>query len=318
MFKLWVSFYYSKILRKPRIWGLPATLTIEPTTACNLGCPECPSGLKSFTRPTGNLKESTLMVTLNELARHLSYINFYFQGEPYIHKDFLNLVKSASDRGVFTSTSTNGHFLNAENARRTVESGLDKLIISLDGTTQETYESYRINGDLAKVIEGTKNIVAAKKDLNSKLPIVVFQFLVVKPNEHQIEDARKLASDLKVDAITFKTAQLYDFKHGNDLMPVNEKFSRYKKNSEGIYEIKNKLENQCWRMWRGSVVTWDGGIVPCCFDKDAQHSMGSVKNQSFKSVWKNPLYNSFRKGVLNGRDSIEICRNCSEGTKVWS
>jgi MoaA/NifB/PqqE/SkfB family radical SAM enzyme len=180
-------------MSKPAIWGMPTSLTIEPTTACNLGCPECPSGLKIFSRPTGSLKQTTLETTLRDLDKYLTYINFYFQGEPYIHKDFLNLVKLASEKGVFTSTSTNGHFLSEDNARKTVESGLDKLIISLDGTTQETYESYRINGRLDKVLEGTRNIIKAKKELNSKSPLVVFQFLVVKPNEHQIDDAHSLA-----------------------------------------------------------------------------------------------------------------------------
>jgi radical SAM protein with 4Fe4S-binding SPASM domain len=317
MIKLWLSFYYSKLISKPAIWGMPTSLTIEPTTACNLGCPECPSGLKIFSRPTGSIKQTTLETTLRDLDKYLTYINFYFQGEPYIHKDFLNLVKLASEKGIFTSTSTNGHFLSEDNARKTVESGLDKLIISLDGTTQETYESYRINGRLDKVLEGTRNIIKAKKELNSKSPLVVFQFLVVKPNEHQIDDANSLAEKEGVDFITFKTAQLYDFKNGNELMPTKTEYSRYRKKKDGTYEIKNKLENQCWRMWRGSVVTWDGKIVPCCFDKDATHAMGNVNELSFKEVWLGNQYNAFRKGVLKGRSTIEICQNCSEGTKVW-
>lgn len=317
MIKLWLSFYYSKLMAKPVIWGMPTALTIEPTTACNLGCPECPSGLKIFSRPTGNLKFNTLESTLKDLDKYLSYINFYFQGEPFIHKDFLNLVKLANDKGIFTSTSTNGHFLSKDNALKTVESGLDKLIISLDGTTQETYESYRINGSLEKVVEGTRNIINAKKELNSKSPLVVFQFLVVKPNEHQIDAAKSLAEEIGVDFITFKTAQLYDFENGNEFMPAKTEYSRYRKKPDGTYEIKNKLENQCWRMWKGSVVTWDGKIVPCCFDKDAAHTMGNVNELSFKEVWLGNQYNAFRKGVLKGRSTIEICRNCSEGTNVW-
>lgn len=317
MLLLYVSFHVSKWLSKPVIWGVPTSLTIEPTTACNLGCPECPSGLKSFTRPTGNLKGDTVDIILNELGKELTYVNFYFQGEPYIHRSFLEMVEKAHKAKIFTTTSTNGHFLNDSVAKKTVESGLDKLIISLDGTTQETYESYRINGDLEKVIQGTKRIIAWKKELKSKTPLVVFQFLVVKPNEHQIEDAVNLAEQIGVDDITFKTAQIYDYKNGSPLIPSKTEYSRYRKLKDGTYEIKNKLENQCWRMWRGSVITWDGKVVPCCFDKDASHQMGQLESNSFKNIWNGESYNSFRKGVLKGRSKIDICQNCSEGTKVW-
>ncbi len=315
--KLWVSFYVSKILRRPWIWGKPTSLTIEPTTACNLGCPECPSGLKVFTRPTGNLKAETVDVILDELSGYLTYANFYFQGEPYIHKSFLEMVKKTSEAGVFTTTSTNAHFLTEEMAEKTVKSGLDKLIISLDGITQKTYESYRINGELDKVLEGTRNIVASKKKLSSKSPLVVFQFLVVKPNEHEIEEAIALAKKMGVDDIVFKTAQIYEFKHGSPLIPDKVEYSRYKKLPDGTYAIKNRLENQCWRMWRGSVITWDGKVVPCCFDKDAKYEMGNVKNLRFHDIWHSDAYNSFRKGVLTSRNQIDICKNCSEGTKVW-
>lgn len=116
----------------------------------------------------------------------------------------------------------------------------------------------------------------------------MFQFLVVKPNEHQLEDVKKLAHELGVDDVVFKTAQLYDFENGNPLIPENIKYSRYKKNNDGTYSIKNKLLNQCWRMWSSCVVTWDGIVVPCCFDKDAKHQLGDLKNQILMS-FGNPL-----------------------------
>lgn len=318
LIKLYLSFWISKWKGSPVVWGVPATLTVEPTTACNLGCPECPSGLKSFTRPTGNLKLETVDLVLEELAPSLTYLNFYFQGEPYIHKDFFQLVQKANTKGVFTCTSTNAHFLNDKTAEATVKSGLDKLIISLDGITQETYESYRVNGELNKVLEGTRKILDWKEKLKSKTPLVVFQFLVVKPNEHQIEDAKDLAKQIGVDKITFKTAQIYDYKNGSPLIPSKSEYSRYKKMTDGTYQIKNTLENQCWRMWRGSVITWDGKVIPCCFDKDAQHEMGNVHSNSFINIWHSNSYMNFRKGVIKSRGSIDICKNCSEGTKVWA
>jgi radical SAM protein with 4Fe4S-binding SPASM domain len=228
------------------------------------------------------------------------------------------MVNYASHKGIYTSTSTNAHYLNNEQAKKTVESKLDRLIISIDGTTQETYEQYRIGGQLKKVIEGTKNIIEAKQQLKSKTPHIVFQFLVVKPNEHQLEDVKKLAKELGVDEVVFKTAQVYDFKNGNSLIPENIKYSRYKKNNDGTYSVKNKLLNQCWRMWSSCVVTWNGIVVPCCFDKDAKHQLGDLKKDAFKKLWKSDKYQGFRHSILKSRQEIDICQNCSEGTKVWA
>src|SRR5438046_10221776 len=109
------------------------------------------------------------------------------------------MMKYASQKKIYTATSTNAHYLSEENAKRTVESGLDRLIISIDGTTQDVYQQYRIGGNLEKVLEGTRNIVKWKKELKSSTPHVIFQFLVVKPNEHQIEDVKKLAKEMGAD-----------------------------------------------------------------------------------------------------------------------
>src|SRR6185437_11019075 len=202
------SYYYSRFSNKVTHKGMPLSISIEPTTSCNLRCPECPSGLRSFTRPIGMLEETLFKKTIDELHNTLLYLIFYFQGEPYLHPKFTELVQYAASKNIYTATSTNAHYLTEENARKTVESGLDRLIISIDGTTQETYESYRVGGNLQKVIEGAKNIVKWKKQLKSSTPNVIFQFLVVKPNEHQIEDLKKLAKEIGVDEVGLKTAQI--------------------------------------------------------------------------------------------------------------
>lgn len=316
--KVWLSYHFSKIKKTPYSLGFPISMAIEPTTSCNLRCPECPSGLRQFTRPIGMLEPTFFKTTIDAVYKELIYLTFYFQGEPYLNPNFLDMVRYASEKGIYTSTSTNAHYLSEEQAKKTVESQLDRLIISIDGTTQETYQQYRVGGILSKVIEGTKNIVAAKKILKSKTPHIVFQFLVVKPNEHQLKDLQDLAKELGVDEVIFKTAQVYDFENGNPLIPENIKYSRYKKNADGTYSVKNILLNQCWRMWSSCVVTWDGVVVPCCFDKDAKHSLGDLKTQSFKELWQSLKYQGFRQSILKSRQEIDICKNCSEGTKVWA
>lgn len=317
-FSVLSSFYLSKWSRRPVQYGVPFNVSIEPTTTCNLSCPECPSGLKSFTRPTGNLDNSFYRKTLDEIGEKLIYLYFYFQGEPYMHPQFLDLVKYAAQKNIYTVTSTNAHFLTPRKARETVQSGLDRILISIDGTTQQTYEQYRIGGSLEKVLEGTKNLVQAKREMNSNTPHIVFQFLVVKPNQHQIEEVKKLAEELGVDEVKLKTAQVYDFENGNELIPSIEQYSRYRKQADGKYTIKNELLNHCWKLWHSCVITWDGKIVPCCFDKDAQHQLGDLNTKTFAQIWQSDLYQSFRSRILKSRKEIDICTNCSEGTKVWA
>ncbi len=319
-FKVVSSFQLSKWLNKPIQWGVPMSISFEPTTSCNLRCPECPSGLREFTRPTGMLEKDFFTQTIDDIYKDLLYLIFYFQGEPYLNPKFLEMVSYAHKKGIYTATSTNAHYLTDDNARKTVESGLDRLIISIDGTTQDVYTSYRVGGNLDKVIEGARNIVKWKKELKSNTPFIFFQFLVVKPNEHQIEAIKQLGKEVGVDQVRFKTAQVYDYANDpNQLIPTIDKYSRYRKNKKTReMEVKSGMGNYCWKLWHANVITWDGLVVPCCFDKDATHRFGDVSKQTFSEVWRSEQYNHFRQAVLRSRKEIDICTNCSEGTKVWN
>ena len=315
---LWASYQQAKRTKDPRIGGLPFSISFEPTTACNLRCPECPSGLRAFSRNTGNLKADFFRKTVDELHRDLFYLIFYFQGEPYINPQFLDMVEYAHRKKIFTITSTNGHFLDDDNARRTVESGLDRLIISVDGTTQEIYQQYRVGGSLDNVLQGARNIVHWKRKLKSRRPHIVFQFLVVKPNEHQIPEIHRLAREIGADEVKLKTAQVYDYQNGNPLIPTLEQYARYHQTTDGSWELKHSLSNHCWKLWHSCVITWDGLVVPCCFDKDAQHRLGDLKKMPFRELWHSPAYDDFRRAILKGRSQIDICQNCTEGCTVWA
>jgi len=264
------------------------------------------------------LKKNFFKRTIDDIHKELFYLTFYFQGEPFLNPDFLEMVRYASSKGIYTATSTNAHFLTDQIAKQTIESGLDRLIISIDGTTQETYQQYRRGGNLEKVLAGTRNIIKWKRELKSKKPFVFFQFLVVKHNEHQIEDVKRLAKEMGVDQVRFKTAQVYDYTNDpNHLIPENSRYSRYIKNLDGTFRPKNKMANRCWKLWHANVITWDGQVVPCCFDKDAKHKLGNLQTDSMRDVFQNPNYKKFRSKLLKGRKNIDICANCSEGLSVW-
>jgi radical SAM protein with 4Fe4S-binding SPASM domain len=246
------------------------------------------------------------------LGDYLTYLHLYFQGEPYLHPQFLELVEAADQKRIFTATSTNAHYLNAENVDKTLNSGLKQLIVSVDGITQEVYEKYRIGGNLQKVTDGIRLLTQTRKERGLKFPRIVLQFLVTGKNEHQIPDLYKWASQLGVDEIQLKTTQIYNFENGSELIPQEEKYSRYQRIGEDKWKLKKNIVNKCWRMWQGTVITWDGKMVPCCFDKDASNVMGKLDENDPKVIWKNSSYQLFRKQLLRDRTEIEMCRNCTE------
>jgi radical SAM protein with 4Fe4S-binding SPASM domain len=222
------------------------------------------------------------------------------------------MVSYARNKRIYTATSTNAHYLDDENARKLVESGLDRLIVSMDGTDQETYEKYRKQGDFETVRKGIENIVKWKKKLRSSRPYIIIQFLVFRHNEHQVPEMKKLARELGADKLQFKTAQVYNFEDDDGLIPDNPKYSRYTRGTDGAWKLKKPVRNRCWRMWSGAVITWDGRVVACCFDKDAKHQFGKLGEQPFSTIWRSEAYNRFRKQILRNRREIKICSNCTE------
>jgi radical SAM protein with 4Fe4S-binding SPASM domain len=312
LIRLFSSYYLSRITGKLEHRGNPFTVSIEPTTSCNLRCPECPSGLRKFTRATGNISLGLYNHLIDQLRPDLFYMNLYFQGEPYLHPLFFQMVEYARKKKIYSATSTNAHFLTEENAKKTVECGLDRIIISLDGLDQETYEKYRVGGSFDIVMDGIRNLIKWKKELKSSTPFIILQFIVLRTNEHQVAALQKLAREIGVNKLELKTAQIYNYKEGNSLIPLNESLSRYKKRKGEKYILDNPLYNHCLRMWRGCVITWDGLVVPCCFDKDASHILGDLKAQRFLDIWRSEAYHEFRKKVFTARKEIDICRNCTE------
>lgn len=315
---LYGSFQWARLSRRPVHWGNPAKVGVEPTTSCNLRCPECPSGLRSFTRPTGMLDMASFQTMVDGLGQDLVYMLLYFQGEPYLNPNFLSMAAYAAQHKVYVATSTNAHYLTDQNAKATVESGLHEVVISIDGATQATYQQYRVGGNLEKVVEGTRRLVQWREQLRSRTPYIILQFLVTAANEHEIPQIHALGKELGVDKVVFKTAQIYDYEHGHPLIPKDERYSRYRRTAAGTYILKNKLKNQCWKLWMGAEITWDGRVLPCCFDKDAQYEMGKLPEHSFHDIWRGAAYRAFRGRLVHSRKSIDICTNCSEGTQIWA
>jgi radical SAM protein with 4Fe4S-binding SPASM domain len=308
-----LSYTVSLLCKKVYLWGEPLAVAVEPVNFCNLQCPECFVGNGNLTRNKQLLNVSNFGKIIDRLPKNTVYITLYFQGEPLLHPGFSELVEIACRKGLYISTSSNGHFLkDREKTKALVKSGLDYIIVSVDGTTQEVYEKYRRNGNLQQVIDGIKTIVELKKELQSETPFVEMQFLVMKHNEHQIPEIRQLARLLNVDCLKLKTMQVYKFENDREFIPENKKYSRYKKTKDGKYKLKGGLPNRCWKQWSSAVITASGDVIPCCFDKNGIYSFGNIFEKPFTEIWNGKEMNGFRQKILADRKGINICRNCSE------
>jgi radical SAM protein with 4Fe4S-binding SPASM domain len=290
----------------------PHFISIEAANFCNLHCPECPVGNGKKPKIGKAVFDHTLYEKIiDELAPALQHVILYFQGEPFLHNQLTGLIHYAHKANIYTSTSTNGQFLNKITAGNLVLSGLDKLIISIDGTTQQVYETYRVGSNLQNAIDGINCILEAKKELKSITPMVEIQFLVLKTNEHQMNDMKQLAKSLKVDKLTFKTAQLNDFENGNELLTSISRFARYRKANDGKYIIKGRQPNHCWRMRSGAVINVQGEVLPCCFDKFSEYSFGNMNDKNFLECWQSKEALDFRSEIKNNRRQFDMCRNCT-------
>ncbi len=340
--KLWnilivqLSYHISVLRKRPIVWGRPWFVSIEPASVCNLSCPQCPVGAGDIVREKKFMIPDEYKQLLEQISDTTSMLSLYFQGEPLMHKEFAGFVRRAAKHNIYTQTSTNGQMLTEEVCRGLVNAGLDRIIISLDGADQESYEAYRRGGELRKVKEGIRNLNRIRRETGSEKPYIVIQFLVFRHNWEQIHKVKKLAKEWGADKVRIKSAQVEYPKTADEWIPVKsdladtgvqdmtcievaDKYSRYEKSPSGEWRLKGSLQNRCKRLWQTTVITSDGIVVPCCFDKRAQFPMGRVgeKNREmvsgFALIWKGKAYQDFRKKVLSDRKMIAICTNCTEG-----
>lgn len=313
--KIGTSFQISKIVRKPVVWGKPVTFSIEPTNFCNLKCPECPSGLGELTRPLGLLSLDKFKEVIDQIENECFYIQLFFQGEPYINKQLPQMIEYAQSKKMYVSISTNGILVNEKKIDDIMKAAPDKLIFSIDGLDEETYQNYRVGGTFEKADKGLRLLTSKKKELGMKKPFVEFQFIVMKQNEHQMEAVVNYGNEVGVDKVVFKTMQVSSYENALHFLPKNEKYRRYILKDNKV-EIRGKLQNHCFALWRTSVITWDGRVVPCCFDKDADYDMGLLNGRTFDEIWRSKKYTKFRQAVLNNRRGIGMCTNCTEGMNM--
>ncbi len=307
------SFILSALTRKNILWGAPPILTIEPTNICNLKCPLCTTGNGEMKRVRGHMSLETFERIMDQLSREIFFLIIYHQGEPYLNKNFFDITRLARTKKIYCTTSTNGHYFTEENIHKTIDAGLNSMIVSIDGVDQSSYEKYRKRGDLQKVLDGTLRFMQIKNKRRVKHPLIAIQFLVMKHNEPQIEKMKKLAKKIGVDRLMIKNIEVRSLEEAREWLPEDNRYRRYDFSGDD-YQVKNVQKTSCPRPWFSALINWDGSVVPCCFDKNGQYDMGNTnKVQEFDEIWIGDNFNKFREQLAMNRQSIEMCSNCNMG-----
>jgi radical SAM protein with 4Fe4S-binding SPASM domain len=309
---------FSKYFRLTKVFGKPITAMIEPTNYCNLKCPLCPTGQGLIERPKEAMKFEDFKRILDNIGGSIIHLRLWNWGEPLIDKDLPKMIRYAKSKRIFVNTSTNSFFLEDEKVMKNlINSGLDQLIVSLDGASKETYNQYRKNGDFDKVVRVLKMAAQMKKDLGTKYPEIKLQFIVMKHNEHEINKMIALAKEVKADTLFLKTVGVMDprlRKQIKKYMPSNPKFRRYVDMGDDLKPVP-LAGKVCDYLWEEITVNVDGSVVPCCRDAHGKYVFGNLKTQKLGEIWNGSRMVNFRKKVLSGKSEIDICRLCSGSNK---
>lgn len=308
-----------------KAWGMPVHAMIEPSTFCNLKCALCPVtiGLK---RPTGNLDMAIFKKVIEEIGDYIFTLLLWDWGEPFMNLRIYDMISLAKEYHIKTISSTNGHlFEDIDKADRLIRSGLDTIIFAIDGIHQDTYELYRQGGSLRSVLNAVKTVVERKYELKSQTPLVVFRFIVMEQNEHEISDLKKLAGSLGVDVLVLKTlnaaaqdpyfeTQSPNREDYNLFLPKNVKYRRFKFGSEGLKHLRLK-KNPCRHLWNHPCIHWNGTVVPCTYDPMDKYVFGDLRKSSFKEIWQGDRYRQMRKQFRQEWSKIGLCTECSYAYK---
>ncbi len=302
--------------RLTRVLGKPFFLMIEPTNVCNLRCPLCPTGRGTLRREPAFMPLGMFKGVIDELRPYLIEVNMSFMGEPLLHRELPEMIAYAKAAGARVEIPSNGHFFTEDLCRRLIESGLDRIYVSFDGMDQETYAAYRVKGDLGKVTEGVRTLLAQRAALGRANPVVELQFLVMKHNESQIDAFRAFAESLGADRRVIKPVS-FNVSDWDDpatretfegFLPTGEEHRVYRR-VDGALTWKVDRLPLCTAAWRSITVLCDGSIIPCCRDIRGHYTMGNVADGVLKT-WNNERFRAFRRDMLHHRGEMPICKVC--------
>jgi radical SAM protein with 4Fe4S-binding SPASM domain len=303
--------YWNFVSGSTVISKLPTSYKIEPISVCNLRCPICVDIKKNLSKVKMSL--DTFKKILAQIPVG-SKIDLFGLGESLLHPNIKEMLLLAKKKKHEVCISSNLN-IKTNIIEKIPNTGLDKIIVSLDGTTQETYEKYRIRGKIDLVFENMKAINRIKKNLNQESPFMVWQFIVNRYNEHQIEDAKIMARELEVELELIPMGLTHDMLDGPYSENQIEKLKKewLPKNPDFItpyYLNKTDFKTDNWQrclwLWEHMIIYADGSVMPCLKLTNPKQSFGNVNEDSLLNIWNNTLFRSARDLFIT--NNIKNCR----------
>ena len=214
--------------RHDQLISFPYALFIDPANGCPLHCPGCLHNSVFQQKihpdwPNGFLSETVYSHFMRCYGPYATHAMFYNWGEPLLNRQTPQLIRVAKSYMLQTSLSSN---LSLEfDAEDLVSSGLDYMVLSIDGLTDDTYNKYRRGGRLRFVLENVHRLVAAKKKLGMATPVLSWQFLLFEHNRHEVPAVKKLAREMGVNEIHF--AMPYGVPWDASILPARDAKPEY-------------------------------------------------------------------------------------------
>jgi len=308
VFLVRLAHIFSKLSGTPFRWGMPYAVSIETVAGCNLSCLGCEQGSGMITSRKGLMDTEDFFLAINKLPSSVIHLNLHFQGEPLLHPKIAKFIRMARQKKICTSFSTNAMLLNKQTATDIVNAGLTHIIISLDGDDNESYQAYRKGGDFHTVTENIKTLSQIKKDLKKKLPLIEVQAVVMKSNEHRLENIKNIAFECGANRFSAKTAYLPEPGKTTDYLPESEKYRRYKL-FDGQTIAKKKAPKHCFRIKKSCVILCNMDVVPCCFDKTGIHVLGNLQKQNLSDIVKSKTSKTILENMAKNKHP-HMCKNC--------
>jgi radical SAM protein with 4Fe4S-binding SPASM domain len=290
--------------------GRPMNITIEQTNVCNLDCPVCETGAGILGRTKGHMSLDQFKTIIDKVGAHTNTLMFYFMGEPFLNKHAYDMIRYAKQAGIpFIETCTNGDFVDPV---KVVASGLDRVSFQIGGMTQETHEIYRVKGKLDRTMNNLIETIRERNRRRSKLQIEV-GFIVMKHNEHQVEEFRRMVRDIGADRASVIDPCVRTIEQGHQFLPVNRAHWFYDEPAfnKGILRPRNLPDNTCPWIYYSLAIHVNGDVVPCCRDPKGQEVMGNIFQQSLDEIWNGRCYREFRARIHRDQGSVGICKLCS-------
>lgn len=297
----------------------PPTVTVELTNTCNLKCPLCPTGNRSSKRQQGNIDFSSFRKIVDEIAPGTTSLGLHSYGEAILHKDFVKIVSYAGGKGLYTFVDANLNSITTyEKAKKLIDSGIDEIKVSLDGVDQESYSKYRINGSFDTVINAVRWLIEERDKNRGHRPTIKLQFLVMRHNEHLIEEFKELAHAMGVAyslGSIWIDLQASDITEQRQFLPENKEFSFYRFDKNNNPTLKEGELNYCTHPLRQMLIFWDGTVGFCCMDQRFQVLLGNVLDDGVLKIWNGKKMANMRRRLVDDIHSIPCCKRCPDSIK---